>query len=64
MRSWMAFTVVPHSTLDPLYLVLVIVFEALVTEHHVKYSSSVREFEPYFTEREEAVALAALVDTE
>ena len=60
----MAFTIVPHSALGPLDLVLVIGFEALVAEHHVKYSSYLPEFQPYFTEREEAVALAALVDTE
>ena len=60
----MPFTVVPHSTLGPLDLVLVIVSEALVAEHHVKYSSSVREFQPYFPEGEEPVALAALIDAE
>ena len=60
----MAFTIVPHSALGPLDLVLVIGFEALVAEHHVKYSSLVGEFEPYFPEGEETVALAALVDAE
>src|SRR5437667_42943 len=48
--SWMSFTVVPHSALGPFDLVLVILSEALVAEHHVKYSSSVGEFQPYFTE--------------
>jgi len=46
----MPFTIVPHSALRPLELVLVIVFEALVAEHHVKYSSLLGEFQPYLPE--------------
>ena len=60
----MPFTIVPHSALGPLDLVLVIGFEALVAEHHVKHSSYLGEFQPYFSEGEETVALAALVDAE
>ena len=60
----MAFTIVPHSALGPLDLVLVIGFEALVAEHHVKHCSYLGQFQPYLPEREETVALAALVDTE
>jgi len=46
----MAFTIVPHSALGPLDLVLVIGFEALVAEHHVKHSSYLGQFQPYFPE--------------
>ena len=60
----MAFTIVPHSALGPLDLVLVIGFEALVAEHHVKHSSYLGQFQPYFPEGEQSVALAALVDAE
>ena len=64
MVSWMPFTIIPHSALGPLDLVLVIGFEALVAEHHVKHSSYLGQLQPYFPEREETVALAALVDTD
>ena len=60
----MPFTIVPHSALGPLDLVLVIGFEALITEHHVKQSSYLGKFQPYFPEGEQSVALAALVDAE
>ena len=64
MVSWMAFTIVPHSALGPLDLVLVIGFEALVADHHVKHSSYLSQFQPDFSEGEEAIALAAFVDAE